>query len=522
MFLTEWKMLQHRKKYIVGFSFIAFILVFAAFQFFFLKTIFGIDLLKRNILPEGFCKDCNVILMTIVPLRAKSLPCYGYIKNTAPNLCDFASKSFLFKNSYSQSSYTLDNRFSIFTSLLPSSHKMIIPLVSNLSNQIVTLTQILQKNGYLTMYASSIGDINQPLDRGLGRGFKLIESADDPQTWMADMNKDIKGDQKFFALLHSYWVHIPYIPKKEDIKKFYNGPATAYISYNDLCKKTYEELMNLHPDRIKNLIPKGNPSGDYCNVLTLYTQKYIDSSSYAETAQFFDERVDSYMSAFSNIPLDERRKYIQAFYEARIYELDFELKKFFQYLKDKNFLKNTVVIITADHGEEFQEHGNWSHGADLYNEEIHVPLIMYIPGAKPQVIGKLAESIDIAPSLFHILGISTPAQFQGNDLFSTYENKYVVTQRLQIGKQAILTKDWKLIINQNFNGNIMRELYNLDNDYNETKNVIFEYPGIAASMENKLNTILDKQPVYEQKDNQPFPAWVDQEERKKLIKTGYF
>src|SRR3989338_11600378 len=62
--------------------------------------------ISKRILPEGICKDCNVILISLDTLRAKSLPCYGYEKNTAPNLCEFAKKSFLFENAYSPASKT--------------------------------------------------------------------------------------------------------------------------------------------------------------------------------------------------------------------------------------------------------------------------------------------------------------------------------------------------------------------------------------------------------------------------------
>lgn len=459
--------------------------------------------------------------MTIVPLRAKSLPCYGYDKNTAPNLCDFARESFLFKNSYSQSSYTLDNRFSILTSLLPSTHKMNVPYVSILSNQIVTLPEILKKNGYITMYAGTIGDYNQPLDKGLGRGFDYIESAEDPWSWIGALNKDIKGKQKFFALLHTYWVHQPYVPQKEDIKRFYNGPVTKYITYGDICEKTYNLLVKLHPERFNNLLPKNSTISQYCSVLNTYYNKYV-SLSFDQNEQFWNEKIDSWWSLFADIEPDEKRKYIQALYDTKIYELDLEMEKFFQYLKDKNLMRNTIVIVTADHGEELQEHGHWSHGADLYNEQIHVPLIVYVPGAKPQKLDKLAESIDIAPSIFHLLGLNLSKQFQGNDLFSFVDNKYVISQRPSIGKQSILTKEWKLILNQDFNKNITLELYNLKKDYNEKKNVVSDNPNIVASLYKNLNTILERQPLYYQKNNQPFPTWINQEERKKLIQTGYF
>ncbi|MCL5797497.1 MAG: sulfatase-like hydrolase/transferase [Patescibacteria group bacterium] len=517
-------MSQKRKKYIIGCSFVAFILLFAIFQFFFLKNVLGIFPSGKEVLPKGFCKDCNVILISLDTLRAKSLSCYGNDKDTSPNLCNFAKKSFLFKDTYSQSAYTLDSHFSIFTSLLPTSHKMTVPFVSNLSDQITTLTQVLQKSGYLTLYAGPLGDINLPLDKGLGKGFDYIEPAIDPQTWMNDLNKDIDGKHKFFAFFHTYWVHEPYIPKREDIKRFYSGPANAYISEDDLCIKTYEKLIVEHPERFPAILPKGSPVVDYCNAVGLYAQKYDSpTTTYDQHLQYYHARLDSYWETFSGIELNERKKYMQALYEARVYELDLEMKRFFQFLKDKNLLKNTVVVITADHGEAFYEHGEWTHGFNLYNEVIHVPLIVYIPYAKSQVVNNLTESIDIAPSILHLLGISIPKQFMGIDLFSNKVNNAVISEHFASRKRAIITKTWKLIINfDNPDGIVTRELYNLENDYTETKNVASEYPEIVTMLENSLNSTLAGQPVYEQKNNQPFPTWVDENQRKKLIQTGYF
>ena len=73
-------------------------------------------------------------------------------------------------------------------------------------------------------------------------------------------------------------------------------------------------------------------------------------------------------------------------------------------------MENTIVIITADHGEEFYEHGFYSHAFNLYNESIHVPLIVYVPDTKPQSVEKLAQSIDIVPSILRLVGIESPAQ----------------------------------------------------------------------------------------------------------------
>ncbi len=234
-----------KKKYTVGIVLIAMVVFLIGFQFLFLKNIFGINPFTQDILPKGFCKDCNVILISLDTLRAKSLPFYGYDKNTSPNLFDFANKSFLFKNTYSQSAYTLDSHFSIFTSLYASSHKMTVPFVSNLSESIITLPQIFKQNGYETYYLGVTKDFNLPLNKGLGRGFDHEILTYDPDGWIKGLKIQNLASKKFFAFLHTYRVHEPYIPKKENISKFYSGELKTYISSNELNLKSLENVKLL-------------------------------------------------------------------------------------------------------------------------------------------------------------------------------------------------------------------------------------------------------------------------------------
>ena len=199
---------------------ILFFVPFVAWQIYFLKYSFGIDLFAKVILPEGYCKDCNVILISLDSLRAKSLPCYGYEKNTSPNLCEFAKKSFLFKRVYTPSSKTLDSHFSIFTGLYPKSHGVNVPFTSVLDKKIRTLPQIVESNGYATLFSGPLIDPHLPLDRGFERGFRYKEYGDEPRFWFDNMKKYGLLGRKFFAFLHTYDVHEPYIPNTVHIKLF--------------------------------------------------------------------------------------------------------------------------------------------------------------------------------------------------------------------------------------------------------------------------------------------------------------
>ncbi len=136
----------------------------------------------------------------------------------------------------------------------------------------------------------------------------------------------------------------------------------------------------------------------------------------------------------------------------------------------------------------------------------------------------------------YLTGIKTIPQLQGINLFSAKENTYIINQLISAKessipnifidikkKESILNRDWKLIINNdNKDGIVTKELYDLKKDYGETVNLIDQNPGIASTLQNSLNSVLSVQPVFEQKNNQPFPTWIDEKQRKKLIETGYF
>ena len=100
----------------------------------------------QSVVKNAICKNRHVILVLLDTLRADALPCYGYPRNTAPNLCAFANDHILFTKSFSQSSYTLHSTFSILTSLYPSSHRFLIALKTpdTLNPDIVTVPQVLK------------------------------------------------------------------------------------------------------------------------------------------------------------------------------------------------------------------------------------------------------------------------------------------------------------------------------------------------------------------------------------------
>ncbi|MDX2169345.1 MAG: sulfatase [Deltaproteobacteria bacterium] len=159
-----------------------------------------------------------------------------------------------------------------------------------------------------------------------------------------------------------------------------------------------------------------------------------------------------------------------------------------QRLQDDGLYDNTVIALTADHGEEFHEHGGWWHGTSLYEEQLHVPLIIKRPkeSAPGTTRTDLVRSLDIAPTLVAAAGIPAPARFQGIDLFTgTVDEPLLAEEDLEGNRLTSLRDDdWKVITANpdNPRGLPPTALFNLADDPGERTNLAASDTGRAAEM----------------------------------------
>jgi hypothetical protein len=114
---------------------------------------------------------------------------------------------------------------------------------------------------------------------------------------------------------------------------------------------------------------------------------------------------------------DEDRKYVSDYYDAEIGEIDDAIGTVLAALERTGLAQRTIVAMTADHGEGLGDHGHYHHGYTLFEDQVHIPLILFVPGgAKGVVIEEPTSSIDVAPTLLGALGVPIPAAFRGRDL----------------------------------------------------------------------------------------------------------
>jgi arylsulfatase A-like enzyme len=180
-------------------------------------------------------------------------------------------------------------------------------------------------------------------------------------------------------------------------------------------------------------------------------------------------------------PSAELADRIRALYDGEITYLDVQLGVLFDSLKKRGLYDKTLIVLTADHGEEFQEHGSWWHGTTLYDEQTHVPLLMKPAGGgvRGRVVEDLVSSIDILPTIATAAKAPIPPLAQGQALSlgdaapPTRDSVFSESDLEGNVLQAVRTRDWKYIKANpgNPRGLQPEELYDLGKDPKERANL---------------------------------------------------
>jgi hypothetical protein len=184
-------------------------------------------------------------------------------------------------------------------------------------------------------------------------------------------------------------------------------------------------------------------------------------------------------------------------YSGEVLSNDRALRKLFDGLEVRGLLDNTLIILSADHGEEFYEHGGATHGLTLYDEILHVPMIIRAPGGV--VRGEILQNtaaVDVAPTLLSLMGITAPESFApfGLDLFQTSADSVVfsfgrLTKAANVGEASTVRGTYKLIYNFKMQS---AQLYDLATDPAERTNLVEEKPEVAAALAQALLVELQK------------------------------
>jgi arylsulfatase A-like enzyme len=164
-------------------------------------------------------------------------------------------------------------------------------------------------------------------------------------------------------------------------------------------------------------------------------------------------------------------------YDSEVFYTDFWIGKLLEHCRAQPWWKDTVVIVSADHGEAFGEHGMYKHAFELWNVLTHVPLFFRLPGAEPRRIATPRSAIDIAPTVLELMQVESKPVFAGKSLVAELRGAEAEPRPLLLElpadsnnpeRRALIDGDWKLLV---FGANWRYDLYNLASDPAEKHNL---------------------------------------------------
>lgn len=397
----------------------------------------------------------NIVLIALDTQRADHLGCYGYKHNTSPFIDSIARRGVLFERCYAPNIPTHPSFTTMLTGKEAITHNIInigggVPL----EEKHRLLPEILRERGYATAAVDSMG-------RHFSRGFDEYHTYEWDRSNPAVLRKaeTVNGlalpliarlaaqPKPFFLFLHYWDPHTPYLPPPAYRRKFYPKDKDPY----DPSNRSMDEAWSW--DTFKWYFHEWMPGvtdSDY--VINLYD---------GETA-YMDRHLRAIFAALA--PVKEE----------------------------------TLVILTADHGEILDEQLGYFDHHGLYEGNVHVPLIMYWPGTLPagRRVPGFVQNLDLAPTLLDLAGIADADGMEGLSLLPTifgvrdanYEQVYLSEATWEV-KRAIRTAKYKLIdsIEQDPHGRPMQELFDLENDPLEQHNIAVAQPAVVAQLKAQLD-----------------------------------
>lgn len=298
-------------------------------------------------------KSPNIVLIIMDTVRADHLSAYGYDRNTTPNLDRMAAHGVLFENAIAATSWTLPSFASIFTGLLP--HQSGANSFRVMNSGWATIGSVLEKHGYATAGFNANFSYGQA-GWGLGHGFETYD--DDPTSVRYNLARTLVGRALIQPLYQRF------------------GPYNAFFRRDagDLNADIFRWLRR-PPSRPFYLCI------NYFDAHTPYQPPAPYNHRFGTLPEALERRwaVMGWLSPEAPVSAADRARLIDAYDNSLAY-IDAQVGRLIRRLKASSSWKNTVVIVAADHGEAFGEHGAYQHACDLHREEIHVPLIIFGPG----------------------------------------------------------------------------------------------------------------------------------------------
>ena len=403
----------------------------------------------------------NVLLITIDALRADHLGAYGYPRPTSPNIDRLARESVRFDRAVSQWPLTSPSFAALMSGTYAHTNGLMRTTAQRMPDRPLMLAELFQAGGYGTRAAVSNVNLARVFnfDQGFDTYRELWREEDQQQTRAMTRNGlELLGDasqsRPFFVWLHFFDPHARYQPPK---------PFDGMFVKDSLFDPSWRVPLYAESRR--------NVGGIAANV---------------------------------NLGSEDRVAYYVAQYDAEIRYVDEQVGILLKALEDRGLAKNTVVVLTSDHGESLGDHNYFfDHGRFPYDDCVHVPMIVRAPGlGKPgQVVTSPVQLIDLVPTLLDLTGLPPNPNAEGKSLRrllagehpggSRWAYAFTESGYAQDYQRSITSEHYKLVYvpdagDRRFMKGSELELYDLKADPQEKKNLIVEKPDVADHLKKEL------------------------------------
>ncbi len=347
----------------------------------------------------------DIYLVVMDAFRADRLSFYGAGRRLAPNLEEFAADAAVFREAFTVSTWTKPAVASLFTATYPGTHGVDARFLG-LPAGTRTLAEVLRDEGYMTVCVSANPNVNRPA--GMGDGFDVVDSTRDGPI-LAAAGPPVSCARLFRVFL---WMR-PHL-----------GPLWKTTRDGVDINRRVELWRRLAGERPKFFYihymephTPNPPRPEYLAELRPYLAKVekrrADAVAYPPFFWYDVLQDPDFIPDYT----EDELALAKALYDADIRRMDVVIGDLLEEVAPApGGGPEPVIIITADHGEEFLEHGRWLHGAGLHYEVARIPLLVRVPGCGAAALEGPVNLIDVTPTLVSLTGGAVPRDWEGLDL----------------------------------------------------------------------------------------------------------
>jgi len=441
----------------------------------------------------------NVLWIVMDTVRADHLSCYGYKQATSPAVDKIAAEGLVFEKALSTAPWTLPSHASMFTGMYPRTHQTTWSH-EYLSNSFTTIAELLRSHGYMTAGFSNNPWVSKlsNLDQGFDTFFEGFASAGDRKQW------------KRLLPMRLITSALGITNDAGDQLQGWCSARQTNEQINRWLKKTWDPAnpFFIFINYMEAHLPYTAPE-QFVRPFLPYNISYVNA-----------EKVNqNFIKHYAGLVKMDKPDFdmLSALYDGEISYLDHYMKDLFDQLRASGILDKTIVIISSDHGENLGENKKMGHVFSVDDRLLHVPLIIRYPQKVPagKRVSGIVQITQIFPTILDIAGITWDGQktIQGKSLLqqppATESPSSLGLAELDInygGIQEIIrvnqnffvdkyARGYTTIRDQNFKyilaSDGTEEIYKLDDDPCETKNVLNQYPDKSKNLRLKLGEALN-------------------------------